>query len=44
MKEFSEAYLSGTPMPIGIEDGIRAYDMVSAVRRSCKEGKTVKTQ
>ena len=42
IREFSEAYLCGRRMPIGIENGIRAYDMVSAVRRSCREGKTVK--
>ncbi|MFZ2656692.1 MAG: Gfo/Idh/MocA family oxidoreductase [Victivallales bacterium] len=44
IKEFSDAYLSGRPMPIGIEEGIRAYDMVSAIRRSCMEGRSIEIQ
>lgn len=41
MGEFIEAYLSGAPMPITIEQGIRTYNLASAVRESYRTGRRV---
>jgi predicted dehydrogenase len=38
MEEFISAYLEDRPMPIGIADGIRAYDLGCAVRKSYQTG------
>ena len=41
MSEFITAYLSGAPMPISIEQGIRTYDLASAVRKSSATGQRI---
>lgn len=41
MREFVTAWRSGAPMPIGLADGIRTYDVVKAVRQSCREGRRI---
>lgn len=41
MAEFIEAYRSGGPMPISIPEGIRTYDLASAIRHSHRSGQRV---
>ncbi|AWI08125.1 Gfo/Idh/MocA family protein [Ereboglobus luteus] len=41
MKDFIDAWLAGGPMPVGIEDGIRAYDYTCAIRESYRSGHRV---
>lgn len=41
MGEFISAYLKGEPMPIGIADGLRVYDIACAARESYRTGMRV---
>ena len=44
MADFIHAYLEGKPMPITINDGIRAFDLGEAVRESYKKGLRIPLQ
>ena len=37
--EFIDAWQTGRPMPISLRDGIRAYDIMSTIRKSVRSGK-----
>ncbi|MDR2673611.1 MAG: Gfo/Idh/MocA family oxidoreductase [Opitutaceae bacterium] len=41
MKDFIDAWLAGRAMPVGVEDGIRAYDCTCAIRESHRSGRRV---
>lgn len=41
MQNFIDAYLSGSPMPITIKDGIRTYDLACAARESHRTGSRI---
>ncbi len=41
IREFVNAWLADAPMPLTLADGIRVYDVVSGLRRGCREGKRI---
>lgn len=43
MGEFMRAYLEGGELPLGVRDGLRAYDLAVAIRESGRSGRRVST-